>query len=310
MIIWGTNSMIRTYLLTSDIAESYELAIGDILRASTMEDNAVPVAFRIIGITEALPEMPAISSPWYYDPYYIDPFYPYYYSGVEIGSWRVIVNRNYLGTQFNLVNDTTNYLCIKTKENVNTTTIVDDVLATGGGIAINNQRWDSVYTRVHTYVDAATYKMERAIDTMLTMLTVGSIVGAFSVYAVEGLRSRRREIALLRSVGASKNTIIMAQGAEMFVLVLFSLFLLLVYSPLFLSTSVSSAGGSTSSMYEIYPVSVFTVIPWYTILAVLGFFLVTVSLFIIIIAVLSSKIQLSEALNAAWSEAGPYGGEF
>jgi ABC-type antimicrobial peptide transport system permease subunit len=144
---------------------------------------------------------------------------------------------------------------------------------------------------------------------MLTFLTVGSIVGAFSIYAVEGLRARRREIALLRSIGASKNTIVVAQGAEMLVLVLFSLFLLLVYSPLFLSTSLSSAGVSTSVAYEIYPVAVFTVIPWYTIIAVLGFFLVTVTAFIIIIAALSSKIKLSEALNDAWAEAGPYGGE-
>jgi ABC-type antimicrobial peptide transport system permease subunit len=282
-------------IITSDIAIAYELAVGDILRASTMETNAFPVTFRIIGITDALSEMPQESVPWYYEDYYSSPFTPYYYSTTEVGTWRVLVNRAYLGT--------------KTVENVNTTTIVEDVFSVGGSKAVSNERWESVFTRVHNYVDATTYRMERAIDTMLTFLTVGSIVGAFSIYAVEGLRARRREIALLRSIGASKNTIVVAQGAEMLVLVLFSLFLLLVYSPLFLSTSLSSAGVSTSVAYEIYPVAVFTVIPWYTIIAVLGFFLVTVTAFIIIIAALSSKIKLSEALNDAWAEAGPYGGE-
>ena len=296
-------------IITSDIANAYELAVGDILRASTMEENAFPVTFRIIGIAEALPEMPENYDWWYYSPPYISIISPFYYWGDEVGKWRVIVNREYFGTLFNLVNETSNYLCVKTLDNVNTTTIVDDVLAEGGSGALENNEWDSVFSRVHNYVDNTQYRMERAIDTMLTILTVGSIVGAFSIYAVEGVRARRREIALLRSVGASKNTIIRAQGAEMLVLVLFSLFLLILYSPLFLSTSLTIAGGSTSSAYEIYPIAVFTVIPWNTILLVLGFFIVTVTMFIIIIAALSSKIKLAESLNAAWAEAGPYGGE-
>jgi len=297
-------------IITSDIAIRYKLEVGDVLRASTMEEDAFPVTFRIIGITEALPEMPSAYDWWYYDSYYITPFSPFYGWGVEVGKWRVIVNREYFGTLFNLVNETSNFLCVKTLDNVNTTSFVEDVFAAGGSIAVQEDGWDSVYSRIHNYIDNTQYRMERAIDTMLTVLTVGSIVGAFSIYAVEGLRARRREIALLRSVGASKNTIIRAQGAEMLVLVLFSLFLLLVYSPLFLSTSIASAGGSTSRIIsEIYPIAVFLVIPWYTILAVLGFFLLTVTMFIIIIAALSSKINLAESLNAAWAEAGPYGGD-
>jgi uncharacterized protein with PQ loop repeat len=210
---------------------------------------------------------------------------------------------------FNLINETDNFLCVGTTENANATKIVEDVLDTGGITAIETDGWDSVYTRAHEYLDGAVYRMERSIDTMLTVLTVGSIFGAFSIYAVEGIRTRRREIALLRSTGASKNTILFAQGAEMLILVMFSLFLLLLYSPLFLGTSITSAGGSTSGAYDIYPIGVFPVIPWNTIFIVLGFFLVTVSLFIIVIAALSSKINLPEALNASWAEAGPYGGD-
>jgi ABC-type antimicrobial peptide transport system permease subunit len=296
-------------IITSDIAAAYELGVGDILRASTLEAGAVPVSFRIIGITDALPDVPESYYYGYYPPPYIGLFTSYYYWGNQIGKWRVIVNREYLGTKFSLVNETSNYLCVKTLDDVNTTVIVEDVFAAGGVAAGSNSGWDSVYSRVNGYVDDTTYKMERAIDTMLTVLTVGSIIGAFSIYAVEGLRARRREIALLRSVGASKNTIMMAQIAEMLVLVLFSLFLLLVYSPLFLSTSLMTAGGSTSSPYDIYPISVFTIIPWYTVLAVLGFFIATVTIFVFIIAALSSKIKLAESLNAAWAEAGPYGGD-
>ncbi|MCK4566907.1 MAG: hypothetical protein KAU48_06325, partial [Candidatus Thorarchaeota archaeon] len=135
----------------------------------------------------------------------------------------------------------------------------------------------------------------------------GTIVGGFAIYAVEGVRTRRREIALLRSVGASKKMIIMVQGSEMLVLMLFSMILLLIYAPLFLSTSINLAGGSTTGWADVYLVSVFPVIPWITIFVVLGFFVVSVALFIFVIAALSSRINLASTLNAAWAEAGPYG---
>jgi uncharacterized protein with PQ loop repeat len=95
----------------------------------------------------------------------------------------------------------------------------------------------------------------------------------------------------------------------MFVLMLFSMLLLLIYAPLFLNTTITMAGGSTAGSYDVYPVAIFPVIPWTTIFLVLGFFIVSVALFIIVIAVLSSRINLASTLNAAWAEAGPYGGD-
>ncbi|MCJ7817326.1 MAG: hypothetical protein MUP60_00615, partial [Candidatus Thorarchaeota archaeon] len=151
------------------------------------------------------------------------------------------------------------------------------------------------------------YVMERSLDTMLTVLTIGTIVGGFTIYAVEGVRSRKREIALLRSIGASTRTVIMTLGAEMLVLMLFSMMLLAIYAPLFLTTTINLAGGSTTGYSDVYLVQIFPVIPWTTILTVLGFFVVTVAFFIIIIAALSSRINLAYTLNAAWAEAGPYG---
>jgi ABC-type antimicrobial peptide transport system permease subunit len=292
-------------IITSDIAESYDLGVGDVLRASTMEESAMPISFRILGITDALPEMPRNYDYYYY--YTPSPYF--FYWGIEIGKSRVVVNREYFGTQFNLINDTANYLCVKAAKDVNTTEIVETVLNEGGMTVIQTNGWDSVYSRTNQYLNATIYKMERSIDTMLSVLTVGSIVGAFSIYAVEGIQSRRREIALLRAEGASRVTILLAQAAEMLVLVLFSLFLLLLYSPLFLSISLAAAGGSTYSFYEIYPISIFTIIPWSTIIVVLCFFLLTVSVFIVIVAALSSKINLAEALNAAWAEAELHGGD-
>ena len=249
--------------------------------------------------------MPDISSN--YGPYYYDDYYFYSYI---VGHTAVMVNREFFGTQVDLISQSSNYLCVGLVPNANGTVVAEDVIESGGSVAIIGNSWESVTQNVDTYVGNVMYKMERSLDTMLTVLTVGTIVGAFIIYAVEGMRSRRREIALLRSIGASKSLIIKSQAAEMLVLLLFSLLLLLGYSPLFLTTSVASAGISYSSWYQIYPISVFPVIPWIDIIVVLTFFIASVSIFILAIAAVSSRINLASTLNTAWAEASPYGGDF
>ncbi|MHA1948991.1 MAG: hypothetical protein ACW987_03915 [Candidatus Thorarchaeota archaeon] len=82
---------------------------------------------------------------------------------------------------------------------------------------------------------------------------------------------------------------------------------LLGYAPLFLTTSISSAGSAAASYYQVYPISVFPVIPWMTIFLVLSFFVVSVLIFIGIVAILGTRINLAQTLNASWSEAAPYG---
>ncbi len=293
-------------IVTSDIAQSYSFEVGDILRASTLEEDAIPLTFRIIGITDALPEVPDrnMYTPWY------GPFYGGFGFGYQpraVGTNRILVNREFLGSQLTLLTDSSNFLCVRTIPNANATAIVEDVFDGEGNVAVYQNLWESVSQNVQDYVSGTQYLMERSLDTMLTVLTVGTIVGGFAIYAVEGVRARRREIALLRSVGASKRMIIMVQGAEMLVLMLVSMILLLIYAPLFLSTSINLAGGSTTGVSDAYLVSVFPVIPWITIFVVLGFFVISVTLFIFVIAALSSKINLASTLNAAWAEAGPYG---
>ena len=305
-------STIDGAIITSDIAEVYQFEIGDIIRATTLQDEASTISFRVIGIADALPEMPVVDN--YYPPYYYDDIYPptipyYYYYYREVGKSKILVNRDYLGTQITLQNMTNNYYCVKTVDNANATKIVEDVFAVGGAIALYQGMWEAVSKNVHDYLTNTEYIMDRALDTMLTVLTVGTIVGGFVIYAVEGVRARRREIALLRSVGATRRTIVSAIGTEMLVLMLFSMILLLIYAPLFLSITVNIAGGSTTGPSDIYPIPIFPVIPWFTIFEVLGFFVITVTVFIAIIAVYSTRINLASTLNAAWAEAGPHGGD-
>lgn len=296
-------------IISSDIASDFNLEVGDVMRASQLSDDTIPISFRILGIVTSIPEMPVRNDWFYYDaiPIGPTPFYQGYYQ--IVGQQRVLVNRDYISTQINIVNETNSFLCISTAKGANGTQIALDVLDHGGIEVLYDGIWESVNSRTDEYLNQVSYHMDRAVDTMLTVLTVGTIMGAFAVYALEGVRERRREIALLRSNGADIGVIIRAQGAEMLVLMLFSIIVLFVYAPMYLTTSIASSSSGYASWYTIYPVPIFAVIPWLTILSVLAFFIVSVVIFIGIVAVLGSHINLASTLNATWAEAAPYGGD-
>ncbi|MHA2119123.1 MAG: hypothetical protein ACW98J_09395, partial [Candidatus Thorarchaeota archaeon] len=211
-----------------------------------------------------------------------------------------------------LLNDTstTEHFCVaSTKTGTNGTTMAIDVLDSGGSSVIIFDKWGTVIHEISYYLGQVTYQIDRAVETMLTTFTVGVILGAFGIYAVEGITARKREIALLRSMGAKNSLVVRAQGAELLVLTLVSIFLLFGYGPLFMANSLLSSLGSYSTWSFLFPVVVFPVIPWTTLVLVLMFFIVSTVLFIAAIAVLGSRVNIAAALNAAWAEAGPYGGD-
>lgn len=297
-------------IISSDIASDYNLEVGDVLRATDLyDDEALPISFRVLGIVTSLPEMPDKYYIWYDIPPPMVPTpFPYYWYRI-VGQQRVMVNRDYLSNEIDIVNDTNSYLCVQTTEGANGTIIGNELVEQGGMDALYEGMWESVSLRVDEYLGQLSYHMNRSVDTMMTVLTIGTIIGAFAVYALEGVRARRREIALLRSNGASIGVIIKAQAAEMLVLMLFSITVLAIYSPLFLTTSVGSTSSGIAGWGLIYPVAIFPVIPWLTIMAVLSFFIVSVVICIGIIAMVGSRINLAETLNATWAEAAPYGGD-
>lgn len=298
-------------IVSSDIANDYSLEVGDILRATQLDEDAIPISFRILGIVTSIPEMPERDVWYYYEGMYPPPMVPYPYYGFSqvVGQQRVLVNRDFLSTHINIVNETYSFLCVQTVEGTNGSLIATELIEQGGMQVLYDELWDSVSTRTAEYLGQTAYHMDRSVDTMLTVLTTGTILGAFAVYALEGVRARRREIALLRSNGAGRGIIVKAQGAEMLVLMLFSLVVLLVFAPLYLTTTISTSGSGMASWSAIYPVSIFPVFPWITIVTVLAFFVVSVVIFIAIVAVLGSRINLAATLNASWAEAAPYGGD-
>ncbi|MHA2235361.1 MAG: FtsX-like permease family protein, partial [Candidatus Thorarchaeota archaeon] len=252
-------SVLDGAIISEDIAQQYDLEVGGILRASDSEEVPMVITFRVLAVVKAIPEMPSDDTYFFYD--YLMPPDPYYYlSSSIVGQERVLINREYLRSLYGSFNQSDNYLCVSTTTNGNGTEIGNNLLEIGGYDILYQNRWDSVSSQRDEFLGTISYEIDRSVDTMLTVLTVGTIMGAFSIYAAEGVRARKREIALLRSAGADTGLIVRAQGAEMLILMLFSFMVLLGYAPLFLTTSISSAGSAAASYYQVYPISVFPVI--------------------------------------------------
>ncbi|MHA1480374.1 MAG: FtsX-like permease family protein [Candidatus Thorarchaeota archaeon] len=286
-------------IITQDIADVYAFSVGDSLRGYLINEQGIEIiyVFSILGIVEAL------SSAMFTDTG-SSPDIPYWMISI-VGDATIWVNENYFGDQISLVNETYNVLCVRTKENVNSTILVESILEDGGSSVLLHDTWTSVWYDLEQYLSQTSYQMDRAVDTMSTIATVAIIFAAFTIYAFEGVMTRKREIALLRAIGAQKTHVVKTQAAEMVILLVISFLLLVIYCPLHILNALMTY---RISIY-IFPVAVFTSIPWLMLLEIMLFFVGSIIIFILAVASLSSQVKLSEALNASWAESGPYGGD-
>ncbi|MHA1851288.1 MAG: hypothetical protein ACTSW8_08535, partial [Candidatus Thorarchaeota archaeon] len=175
----------------------------------------------------------------------------------------------------------------------------------GGDMVIYQNDWATVDNELDSYVSTILYKMDRAVDSMLSVTSVFVVIGVMIVYATESLRERKRDVALLRSLGADGMTIARAQIAELIFLIMLSIGLLLLYSPLFVANSLITSISSYSSWSFVFPVPMFVTVPGVTMIIVLSFYLICMLALIIVIAQLSTRIDLRKALSSSWTKGGP-----
>ena len=286
-------------IITQDIAEQYGLSTGGFLRAFWRNETELEaLEFSIIGVVEALPDTLTFSSG--YNPF---PGIEWTY---EVGVGKVWVNRDDVENVFSKEPDVKHVFCMRVEDQIEATLIAEEHLTNGWMDVLDEEEWASVSREVEVYTSQDIYLLDRSTDTLLTIISVGTIFGAFTVYAIEGVKSRRREIALLRSLGAERNLVIKTQAAEMLVLLLISIILLGLFTPVLAVNSLLTAVRTYGGVIYVYPSPVTILAPWFLMGIILGFFILCVAIFIGAIAVLSSRVDLSEALNSTWTEVGPY----
>jgi len=281
-------------VLTEDLANEYQVKIGDSIRAFKEQSDTEYLTFTIIAIVEAL------THPLVPESTYIPAS-----TGYSVGSRLIWINRLYAAENLDLVDDTQTYLAVATKNDCNGTQLAQSLLDSGGNDVVYTGDWASVDYQYDSYVNATLYKIDRAVDGMLSIVSVFITIGVMIVYATESIHERRRDDALLRSLGSDRWMITRIQLSELIFLIILSLSLLLLYGPLFIANSLIASLSFYSSWSFRFPVPVFVVIPWITLLAILMFFLACVLVSIGVIALLSTKTELRDALSNYWAKGVP-----
>ncbi|MFW9978942.1 MAG: FtsX-like permease family protein [Candidatus Thorarchaeota archaeon] len=286
-------------IITQDIAESYGLTAGSVLRAFWQNRSETEtIEFSIIGVVDAIPDSLTFSQG--YNPY---PGLSWTY---QVGASRIWVNQNFMEAIIDSIPDINYVYCMRMPKGTNTSLFVSQLLEIEASEAILNDEWVSAELEVEKYLSQESYELDRASDSLFTILSITTIFGTFTVYSFEGIRSRRREIALLRSLGADTSLVLKTQVSEMTVLTLMSILLLLIFSPILAVNTLISAVRTYGGVSYIFPSVLSVVFPWPLLFSILSFFIGCVVIFIFFIAFLGAKISLSETLNYTWTEAGPY----
>ena len=283
-------------VITSDIATDYEMAVGDVLRVFPDVGNVSQIlSFTVLGIADALPNAA------YTDTGSVPTYMPYY-GGPIVGGLTIWTNQAYVSGLVDIVRYFSHVVCVRTRAGANSTQVGVDISRQAGPTLI---QWYSAQAEVTQYTGQTSFLINESVDNLLTVGTILTIFGAFSVYVAEGLQSRKREIALVRALGADTRLVASAQAAEMLVLSLVSLLLLALMAPVFMVNAILTYRTS----YYVFPTPAHLVLPWVLMGSILALFLVSVAVFVIVVASLASRVNVAAALNAAWAESAPYGGE-
>ncbi|MHA1387332.1 MAG: FtsX-like permease family protein [Candidatus Thorarchaeota archaeon] len=279
-------------IITSDVALEYGVGRGDALRARVLSaSEEETLSFQVIQVVEAL------SPCRFYDTGTTDS--PGWWS-TNVGQRVIWANRNYLNLEFNFTFRQTSLVCIRTVDGENSTKMVEDVLADAPSNTYYEGAWISKDIELDTLTQESVYRMDRAVDTIVTVALLFVVVGSLTTFSAEHLAMRRKEVALLKALGATRRQVVVTQSSEVIIITFFSLGLLAFYAPLL--TFIHTITTSTSSY--IYSINMFLIIPLGFILNIVSIFVFLIASFVIATAMLSSRVDIPTALRDVWAEGG------
>jgi hypothetical protein len=278
-------------LVSEDIAEEYQLGIGDTLRAFSLGTDGESAEFNLVGI---LPAVPA-------------PMIPIASSSSSLGLKRVILNIDYLATKVDLVESATYYYCVRTFENANGTVLVEDLSDSWGAdqvahAIISSYSWAGIDQIMDAYYSQPAYQMDRAVDTMLTIMSIAPVLGATLVYEAHLARSRRREIALLKSMGAKSKDLLATHFVEVAAIAILGIIVLTVFGPIFIANSLELSVLEYRLWSYSFPTFVHPSISWTLSLTIVASICLLAILGSVVLFSAIQKFRLKDGLEPIWTE--------
>ncbi|MHA2210855.1 MAG: hypothetical protein ACXABV_17005, partial [Candidatus Thorarchaeota archaeon] len=242
-------------IITENVATAYELEIGDEFHGFGIGDTETSSGFTIIDIAPALssPIIPDNAGDW-----------------ATLGRSMIWLNRIYMSALIELVANTETYYCIRSTTEANSESLLNDIIGEMGIEIAYMGRRASAGSAMEFYLEQPAYVGDRAVDSLITLLSFPIVTGGILIYGFSGIRRTRRQSGILRTMGAETSQLTVIHLAEVLILAIISLVVFLLYGPLFIANSLEIAYAKYRIWLLVYPILIFIDPAWsYTIPIVL-----------------------------------------
>ncbi|MFW9848821.1 MAG: FtsX-like permease family protein [Candidatus Thorarchaeota archaeon] len=279
-------------IVTSDIAESYELAEGDSLRAFKGNGSSiVTIVFSIIEIVGALPDT-MVTATGYHPPETGGPT-------IHVGEGKVWMNRDYADVILGENEENSMFLCTRLKDGSNGGSVSTTILDSYGDVILG---FSSAKEYSDEFVSTTQYESDRSLDTLRALLVLSVIPGALVLYISSNLDERKDEEILLRVLGSDMHTIRSSRQIEILSLIGHTGLLLILCAPILLQNTLFILINTSTVALISYPQPLLPVIPWTTIVVLLLVLVIFSSLLMIGSAKVDHTENLVEDKNGIWEE--------
>jgi len=258
-------------ILTNDIASEYSLVPGDVLRVFSFGDEVVTVEFNIISLTPAIPRPKIIGQAS---------------SDLVIGTRKIWLNRNYVESIIDLNATAETYLCVSAREDANTSRIGEAVLSDYETVLPSSSQWSSTTAELASFQSRLDYSIDRSLDSMFAITMIFCTLVIFTAFQINKHLVRRREVALLKSLGASQHHVMTVRMAEVLTLIIVSIIFTIIFSPLSIANILRIGILDYNAWAYTFPVSIIASANWISYLWICMFLLIPS---IILIVSLSMK---------------------
>ncbi|MGY5860513.1 MAG: ABC transporter permease [Candidatus Thorarchaeota archaeon] len=274
-------------ILTSDIASEYNVIPGDTLRVFSFGDDSGTVEFNILGTTTAIPRPIVSGQPT---------------SDSIVGTRKVWLNRNYIETLVSLNESSSTYLCVKTQNGTNSTAIGLDILNEFGTEILSHNEWSSSTADVDSYISQTDYKVDRSIDSMITISMIFTVFVGILTYQIGQRYKRRNEYALLKSMGVSDNQITKIRFSETLGLLILSLLLMIVFGPLNIANLLRINFMEYVIWSYVFPTSLFSLVNWVSFIIILSSIIIPSLVLILLLSTRNKFDDIAGTLREMFQE--------
>jgi ABC-type antimicrobial peptide transport system permease subunit len=279
-------------IMTSDVAETYGLSEGDTLRAFRANSSEIEtLTFNILAIVKSIPD--SMVGPNGYTP-------PPSTSSPSVGRGQIWMHIEHADTLFFQNSSLATVLCVRTRDETNGQELVDEILGSDVAEAVLGYAIASVITDESSNQGPIIFNS--IIDTLLIIIALSSIPVAFLVHFYEQLEDKRKESALLRTIGMDKLQLHKYQVIETQSVILYGILLIAVGAPILISNSLNVTMFTSTIAFKAFPSPILLSIPWIPFFLLLTYLIVCAGAVGFILSFLNTKHPISKLTRETWTD--------